>query len=46
MLAIAARDAEALLARDPQLEGPRGEAARLLLLLFGYEDSARMLEAG
>ncbi len=46
LLAIAARDAETLLARDPTLAGPRGEAARLALRLFGYEDSARMLEAG
>ena len=46
LLAIAARDAETLLARDPQLAGPRGAAAQLALALFGYEDSARMLEAG
>lgn len=46
LLAIARRDAETLLARDPRLAGPRGAAALLLLALFGYEDAHRLLEAG
>jgi ATP-dependent DNA helicase RecG len=43
---IAHRDAQALLARDPGLAGPRGQAALALLALFGHDPSLGMLEGG
>ncbi len=46
LVAIARRDAEALLERDPALESPRGRAARLLLDLFGKGEPASFLAAG
>ncbi|RLQ89442.1 ATP-dependent DNA helicase RecG [Notoacmeibacter ruber] len=42
-----ARDeARFLLATDPDLTGPRGEALRILLYLFGRDDAVRLLRAG
>lgn len=47
LVAIARRDADALLERDPRLaETPRGPAARLLLGLFERADPASFLAAG
>ena len=46
LLAIARKDADAVLARDPRLTTPRGEAVRTLLRLFGHADGMRLLEAG
>ena len=46
LLAIAQRDAEHLVERDPELVSPRGRAARELLALFDYQNGARLLEAG
>jgi len=46
LLQIARKDAEALLARDPQLASPRGETLKLLLYLFGRDDAVRLLSAG
>jgi ATP-dependent DNA helicase RecG len=43
---IAHRDAEALLTRDAALASPRGQAARLLLRLFGHDLSMAPLDAG
>jgi ATP-dependent DNA helicase RecG len=46
LIAMAAQDAELLLHRDPGLATPRGQAARLLLALFGKEEAAAFLAAG
>jgi len=46
LIALAAQDAELLLHRDPGLTTPRGQAARLLLALFGKEEAAAYLAAG
>jgi ATP-dependent DNA helicase RecG len=43
---IAHRDAEVLLERDAALATPRGQAARLLLALFGHDMSMAPLDAG
>jgi ATP-dependent DNA helicase RecG len=39
-------DAKLLLARDPELTSPRGEAVRLLMYLFDRPDALRLVEAG
>ncbi|MFN6955757.1 MAG: ATP-dependent DNA helicase RecG [Acetobacteraceae bacterium] len=46
LVAIAHRDAELLLERDPALASPRGEAMRLCLALFGHDVSMAVLNAG
>jgi ATP-dependent DNA helicase RecG len=46
LVQIAHRDAEALLTRDAALSSPRGQAARLLLRLFGHDLSMAPLDAG
>ncbi len=46
LLEAARKDAALILARDPQLAGPRGEALRILLHLFEREDAVRLIEAG
>ncbi|MFL1460826.1 ATP-dependent DNA helicase RecG [Roseococcus sp. DSY-14] len=46
LIEIANTDAEALLHQDPALRGPRGEAVRLLLRLFGKDEAAAYLKAG
>ena len=46
LVAIAHADAEALLTRDPSLSTPRGQAARLLLRLFGKDAAMATLGAG
>jgi len=46
LVRLAHADAEVLLNRDPGLTGDRGQAARLLLRLFGREDAALLLGAG
>ncbi len=43
---IAHRDAQLLLDRDPDLSGPRGRAALLLLDLFGHDPTLAKLDAG
>ena len=35
-----------VLARDPELSGPRGQALRVLLYLFGRDEAVRYLRAG
>ena len=46
LVAIAHADAETLLTRDPTLSTPRGQAARLLLRLFGKDAAMATLGAG
>lgn len=46
LIAMAAQDAELLLHRDPGLQTPRGQAARLLLELFGKAEAVGFLAAG
>ena len=46
LVEIAHADAETLLSRDPSLTTPRGEAARLLLRLFGKDSAMATLGAG
>jgi ATP-dependent DNA helicase RecG len=46
-LLVAARDdATLILARDPKLKSPRGEALRDLLYLFARDEAIRLLDAG
>jgi ATP-dependent DNA helicase RecG len=46
LLAAARDDAHLLLADDPQLAGPRGDALRVLLYLFERDEAVRLLAAG
>jgi len=46
LLAVARDDAQLVLARDPELRSPRGEALRTLLYLFGRDEAVRYLRAG
>jgi ATP-dependent DNA helicase RecG len=46
LLAAARDEARLLIARDPELKGPRGEALRLLLYLFERDAAIRLLRAG
>ena len=46
LLVAAHDDARLVLARDPDLKSPRGEALRVLLYLFGRDEAARYLRAG
>ncbi|MDO8287739.1 MAG: ATP-dependent DNA helicase RecG [Parvibaculum sp.] len=46
LLAAAYDDARMILQRDPELEGPRGEALRVLLYLFECDDAIRNLRSG
>ena len=46
LVEIAHRDAELLLQKDPALAAPRGQAARLLLAIFGHDISMAPLDAG
>jgi ATP-dependent DNA helicase RecG len=46
LLAAARDDAHLLLADDPGLAGPRGEALRVLLYLFERDEAVRLLAAG
>ena len=46
LLAVAHDDAKLVLARDPDLKSPRGEALRVLLYLFGRDDAVRYLRTG
>ncbi|MGE3875529.1 MAG: ATP-dependent DNA helicase RecG [Parvibaculaceae bacterium] len=46
LLAAARDDAGLILARDPQLQSPRGEALRSLLYLFERDDAVRLISAG
>ncbi|MEM9639378.1 MAG: helicase-related protein, partial [Pseudomonadota bacterium] len=46
LMAIAQSDARKLLADDPDLRTPRGEAARLLLWLMRQEEAIRLISVG
>ncbi len=46
LLALAQTDARKLLADDPHLSGPRGQAARLLLWLMEQDKAFRLLSVG
>ena len=46
LILMANRDAALLLEKDPLLTGPRGEAARVLLALFGRDAAMGTLRAG
>jgi ATP-dependent DNA helicase RecG len=46
LIATARDDAQLILARDPDLATPRGEALRLLLYLFERDEAIRLLAAG
>ncbi|WP_126977248.1 ATP-dependent DNA helicase RecG [Frigidibacter oleivorans] len=46
LMAVAQSDARALLAMDPALEGPRGQAARVLLWLMEQDRAIRLISVG
>ena len=46
LLAAARDDAKLALARDPDLETPRGKALRILLYLFERDEGVRLLRSG
>jgi ATP-dependent DNA helicase RecG len=46
LLAAARDDAGLVLARDPKLSSPRGEALRVLLYLFERDEAVRLLSSG
>ncbi|MFD2678211.1 ATP-dependent DNA helicase RecG [Camelimonas lactis] len=46
LIASARDEAKLILARDPDLTSPRGQALRMLLYLFGRDEAIRLLRAG
>jgi ATP-dependent DNA helicase RecG len=46
LLAVARDDAKLVLSRDPDLDGPRGRALRVLLYLFERDTAVRYLRSG
>lgn len=46
LLAMARDDARLVLERDPELQGPRGQALRCLLYLFERDEGVRYLRSG
>ncbi len=46
LMALAQNDARALLARDPDLTSPRGQAARVLLWLMEQDRAIRLMSVG
>jgi len=46
LLAAARDDAQLVLARDPELKTPRGDALRTLLYLFGRDHAVRYIRSG
>ena len=46
LMAVAQSDARRLLAEDPGLEGPRGQAARVLLWLMEQDQAIRLISVG
>ncbi|ABV93252.1 ATP-dependent DNA helicase [Dinoroseobacter shibae DFL 12 = DSM 16493] len=46
LMAMAQSDARALLAKDPKLDSPRGEAVRMLLWLTGQDEAIRLISVG
>ena len=46
LVQIAAKDAPLILDREPKLDGPRGQALKVLLALFGRREAVQTLKAG
>jgi ATP-dependent DNA helicase RecG len=46
LLAAARDDAKLIIARDPELQTPRGKALRTLLYLFSRDDAVKLINAG
>jgi ATP-dependent DNA helicase RecG len=46
LMDVAHDDARLIVASDPRLKSPRGEALRVLLYLFGRDEAVRLLGAG
>ena len=46
MLGAADQEARLAIERDPELMGPRGEAIRMALALFGYAEAAELARSG
>jgi ATP-dependent DNA helicase RecG len=46
LLAAARDDAKLIMARDPDLQTPRGKALRTLLYLFSRDDAVKLINAG
>jgi ATP-dependent DNA helicase RecG len=46
LMAVAQSDARALLSSDPGLQGPRGQAARVLLWLMEQDRAIRLISVG
>jgi len=46
LMEMARDDAQRVVEHDPELAGPRGEALRLLLYVFGRDEAVRLLRAG
>jgi ATP-dependent DNA helicase RecG len=46
LLQAARDDTTLILARDPDLASPRGQALRMLLYLFGQDEAVRLIKAG
>jgi ATP-dependent DNA helicase RecG len=46
LIAVAHDDARLVLARDPDLASPRGQALRTLLYLFRRDEAVQYLRAG
>ncbi|GAA6187244.1 ATP-dependent DNA helicase RecG [Litorivita sp. NS0012-18] len=46
LMATAQSDARKLLAEDPELTSPRGQAARVLLWLMGQDEAIRLISVG
>jgi ATP-dependent DNA helicase RecG len=46
LMAVAQSDARALLMEDPELNGPRGQAARVLLWLMRQDEAIRLISVG
>jgi ATP-dependent DNA helicase RecG len=46
LIAPASDDARLIIARDPDLQSPRGEALRILLYLFEQDDAVKTIKSG
>jgi ATP-dependent DNA helicase RecG len=46
LIPVASDDARLIIARDPELQTPRGEALRVLLYLFEQDDAVKTIKSG
>ena len=46
LMAVAQTDARKLISEDPEMSGPRGQAARVLLWLLEQDKAIRMISVG